>query len=353
MKALPKALLLMSIATAMATGVTARAGDGYSYDGTTRIRTTTTTTTRMQAPRLTFTHTPQWQQVSGTPVFMVRDEDRPDFDMFRYGNTYYIYDNGNWFRANRWNGTYQWFDEAYVPSALARVPEAEWRSYPSAWGYTETSLRRDPNDPRVLYEERRTVIPNPSIEWRSAPRWRLVPGTQVYMARNAGPMNYDMFRVGSTFYIYADNGEWYRANRWNGQFVAIDSRNVPMAISRVPEREWRSYPSEWANLGWRRNGGMDPLDYRHAPAAPRIVLHGTPQWRMITGTPVYVSTNHEADFDLFRLGNTYYLYDDGYWYRSSRWNGTFTATHPSRVPREFQRVPRNQWRDGPPAWSYR
>lgn len=375
MKALPKALLLLSIATAMATGAAAGADDRYSNDVNAGVRVNA----NVQAPRLTFSHPPQWRQVSGTPVYMVHDEDRPDFDMFRYGGNYYLYDDGNWFRADRWNGRYQRFDERDVPTALARVPEIEWRSYPGAWanrysGSNTGQGNRDWND-RYGYsddrdrnrslDERRMNAPDPRADFRSTPRWRQVPGTQVQMVPDARNAGYDMFRAGSSYYIYGDNGQWYRSNRWDGQYQWLDSRDVPMTIARVPEREWRSYPSEWANRDTRINDPSSRTrledrnardnrylrDYRYAPPAPRITMRTAPSWRRLPGTAVYVATNNQADFDLFRVGNTFYLYNNGYWYRSNQWNGTFTSTDQARVPREFQRVPGSAWRHGPPSWA--
>ena len=61
-----------------------------------------------------------------------------------------------------------------------------------------------------------------------------------------------MFRYGSNYYVY-DNGYWYRANRWNGPFVAITFNAVPGDFRTVPRREWRTYPSEWMAMNMSRH----------------------------------------------------------------------------------------------------
>jgi hypothetical protein len=200
--------------------------------------------------------------------------------------------------------------------------------------------------------------PDVRADFRTTPRWRLVSGTRVYVPMDTD-LSYDLFRAGNGYYLYADNGLWYRANAWNGNYVRVDVRDVPSTIAMVPQAEWRSYPSEWANrdmrddrsYGNRNSDDRYVRDYRNAPAAPRIVLRTAPRWRMVPNTRIYVATNTSTEYDLFRVGNAYYLYDDGYWYRGTRLNGAFVVTSEDRVPREFIRVPRSQWRHGPPEWA--
>ncbi len=98
-------------------------------------------------------------------------------------------------------------------------------------------------------DDRRAPAP-PVIAFRRSPRWVTVPGTRVYVVNRNERPGYDIFRYGSTYYIY-DNGWWYRSNRWNGRFVAIDERMVPTAFYDVPRAEWRSYPSGWENRAWQ------------------------------------------------------------------------------------------------------
>lgn len=389
MRSLAKALPVLMLAGLAINGCAATAGD--------RAQSTTPyrggTYAEVEAPRVSFRTAPQWIQVPGTTVYMVRHEQRPRFDLFRHGANYYIYDRGTWFRAPDWNARFTRFDERDVPVALMRVPENEWREYPEAWAsrsWEERSRYQGAGyerDRQGRYSER---MPNPRADFRMAPRWRTVPGTRVSVAQN-GNARYDMFRVGSTFYVYNDNGDWYRANRWDGDYRWMDSRDVPREIARVPEREWRNYPAEWANDArsgrrddrasrddgrWddRASRGEDDdrwddrsyrddermsgdhrdrgwRDYRNAPPAPRISMRLAPQWRTVPGTRVAVVANNPHNFDLFRVNNEFWLYADGYWYRANRWNGDFTAVDEARVPREMERVPRSHWRGEPPSWA--
>ena len=85
------------------------------------------------APRITFTTSPHWVTVPGTTVYRVRDDERPSYDMLRYGSRYYVYDQGYWYRSSRWNGPFVTIEERYVPTVFYDVPRTHWRNYPPGW----------------------------------------------------------------------------------------------------------------------------------------------------------------------------------------------------------------------------
>lgn len=86
----------------------------------------------------------------------------------------------------------------------------------------------------------------PRILFKSAPHWEAVPGSKVYLVRAEERPAYDLFRLGSLFFLF-DQGHWYRSSRQDRGYVVIDERYVPVAISGVPSRHWRSYPKGWLN----------------------------------------------------------------------------------------------------------
>ncbi len=98
------------------------------------------TTTAPAPPTITFTTEPPVVAVPNSRVYVVRQDVRPDYDMFRYGNNWYVYDNGYWYRATDWNGTYTVVNQRSVPMAFRTVPRTEWRSYPTTW--TTVTTRR-------------------------------------------------------------------------------------------------------------------------------------------------------------------------------------------------------------------
>lgn len=82
---------------------------------------------------ITFQSRPHWTGVPGTRVEVIPAPERPAYDVFRYGGTYYAYDNDRWYSSNRESGNFIMIDERSVPSELTRVPREHWRHYPSAW----------------------------------------------------------------------------------------------------------------------------------------------------------------------------------------------------------------------------
>ena len=84
--------------------------------------------------QITFGTTPHWTSVRGTRVSVIRQSERPDYDMFRYGGRYYAYQNNRWYMSRRSRGQFNSIDDRYVPTELSRVPRDHWRNYPSGWG---------------------------------------------------------------------------------------------------------------------------------------------------------------------------------------------------------------------------
>ena len=85
------------------------------------------------APVVIFRTAPRWDVIPGTLVARVRDNERPDYDLFRYGSRYYAYDNGYWYRSARLDRPFVVINERSVPIAIAAVPHDQWRSYPPGW----------------------------------------------------------------------------------------------------------------------------------------------------------------------------------------------------------------------------
>lgn len=86
------------------------------------------------APAMEFQSTPRWVAVPGARgVYVVRDDMRPNQDIFRYNKRYYVYSGGNWYRSNRLNGRYVVVNERYLPVQFYEVPQAHWRAYPAGW----------------------------------------------------------------------------------------------------------------------------------------------------------------------------------------------------------------------------
>ena len=79
---------------------------------------------------VTFGSTPRWTGIRGTRVETAQ---RPDYDVFRYGNSYYAYNNNRWYTSSRGDGQFNAMDDRAVPSELSKVPRDQWHQYPTSW----------------------------------------------------------------------------------------------------------------------------------------------------------------------------------------------------------------------------
>jgi hypothetical protein len=95
------------------------------------------------------------------------------------------------------------------------------------------------------------------------------------------------------------------------------------------------------------------IDISNAPPAPRIVFRAPPHVQRFPGERVYVVDDPGVgDYDMFRYGGYYWVFREGYWYRSASWRGRFVVVHPRYVPTVFYQLPPTRWKhhpNGPPG----
>jgi hypothetical protein len=199
--------------------------------------------------QVNFGTTPHWVGVEGTSVQVIREGERPGYDMFRYGSYYYVYNNNRWYRSTQWRGRFILVDDRSIPSEFRRVPRNHWHSYPSAW---EGPNDQGPGGTSAYLQ----------VNFGTTPRWAGVQGTRVEEIPMAQRPGYDVFRYGGSYYAY-NNNRWYSSSRETGNFAAIDDRSVPSDLRSVPREHWRNYPSAWQNQnqtppGLEKKGGIPP-----------------------------------------------------------------------------------------------
>lgn len=88
-----------------------------------------------------------------------------------------------------------------------------------------------------------------------------------------------------------------------------------------------------------------------APPLP-VIFEAPPRVVVVPGSTVYY-VGRDCDYDVFRYGRHWYVFNDGYWYRSGSYRGPFVAVYPRYVPRAVVNVPPRYWRrhphGGPPG----
>jgi hypothetical protein len=95
------------------------------------------------------------------------------------------------------------------------------------------------------------------------------------------------------------------------------------------------------------------LDIGNAPPAPSFVFHTRPHRVYDRTSRVYVVDDPGLQgYDAFQYGGYYWLFNDGYWYRSRSWRGGFRVVQANDVPVAIYNVPRNRWKNHPSYASW-
>lgn len=203
-----------------------------------------------------FGTTPHWTYVNGTRVEVIRSDEAPDYDIFRYNGRYYVYNDNRWYSSDRPTGDYSYvYDVRSIPIELRQVPRSYWRVYPSYWSDDDVrddrsyGRDRDYDRDRSYDRDRDYDRGQPMtfrIDLRHRPRFVPVRGSSVMVIASQDRSDYDMFKYRGNYYVYED-GRWYMSTHWRGPYNYIRPSEVPASFTRVPRNLWLTYPAEWPN----------------------------------------------------------------------------------------------------------
>ena len=91
----------------------------------------------------------------------------------------------------------------------------------------------------------------------------------------------------------------------------------------------------------------------NAPPPPPFAFARAPRLARVSGTSVYVVVDDGLDCDMFRYQSSWYVFYEGYWYRSRSYDGHYVAVDVRSVPRDVVTLPPKHWRrhphGGPPG----
>jgi hypothetical protein len=191
-----------------------------------------------------------WERVPGTQISIIRQDQRPVYDMFSFDSNYYVYDKGFWYRSQQLNGPYISFEASTLPPEFHTVPRTSWLSYPSDWSVSTSGSDNiamgQAGTAGTIPTANVTVASDwaPTVSFSTAPHWTAIPGTGIYQVRASERPKYDLFRYGANYYVY-QNGGWYKASRTNGPYASITVDAVPPTFRSVRQNYWVTYPTGW------------------------------------------------------------------------------------------------------------
>ncbi len=96
--------------------------------GTTYLGFTTGVDAAPPPPRAVVVEEPAVAMV-GAGVYVVTDP-AVQYDMFRFGATWYLYSDGYWYRAASHRGPFAVVDVRYVPREVVNLPPGHWKHHP-------------------------------------------------------------------------------------------------------------------------------------------------------------------------------------------------------------------------------
>ena len=272
----------------------------------------------------TFTVEPQMSVIPDSRVYYIRD--RSDYDMYRYGSTWYVADQGNWYRSDSWHGPFLAVSFTSVPHDIAVVPADYRHSWMVSSAYTRGNDEKAPHH----YANR---------EFHHKPHMGRIPDTDVYYDREA--TDYDLYRYHHHYYL-VDDGFWFRANSWMGPFAQVKMHHVPGEVLSIPVQ----FRHDWVATTSMRE-----------PEENTAVINTNAYWqsgRTFTVHPRMVvvpdtdieSIQDTGDYDLYHYGSEWYLADNGAWYHAGSWAGPFVSISVGNVPLDVRSVPsqyRHNW----------
>ena len=157
------------------------------------------------------------------------------------------------------------------------------------------------------------------------PKMNFVPNTDVYYQRRAP--GYDLYRHANRWYL-VQGGDWYVASTWRGPFASVDVATLPEGLTEIPA----DYRKHWGDEDYK--SWTSQRTFTRKPRMTSIATDGVSYAR------------EQADFDLYRRGSTWYLVENGVWFRSDSWKGPFVSIRTRDVPKAVRSIPpayRRHW----------
>jgi len=75
---------------------------------------------RFWSSGMTFDVQPELRVIPSTNVYYLRDNN--GYEMYRYGNTWYVMDSGRWYSANTWRGPFVSITVGSIPRDIMNLP---------------------------------------------------------------------------------------------------------------------------------------------------------------------------------------------------------------------------------------
>ena len=245
---------------------------------------------------------------------------------------YYLLAGENWLTTESLFGS--WTIPDRLPSDLKKLPNGEnWDHVRKA---AAAEVSKSSKAPKVFYADQ----PAELIVFAGDPVYKKIAETQLQYATNTDSWVFTDSADGQIYYLVA--GRWFRASQLQGPWTYAGN-DLPADFQKVPRGDdldevLASVPgtpeAEDAVL-LAQIPTTAVVKRADAEAQAKVTYNGVPKFESIAGTTLSYATN--ADADVIRVEDIYYLCLNAVWFSSSSPTGPWTVV--SAVPEVIYTIP--------------
>ena len=252
--------------------------------------------------------------------------------MMLYSNTdkaYYLNGNNSWFSANDING--EWLQAKQLPAGLQETADAQ--------GLKE--IEHPDNTSSIIPEIIISEEPAELISVAGKPDYSQVDGAGLLYVNNTSSVL--ILDISEQDYYTLISGRWFTSKSLadGATWTYVESSKIPPEFNNIPNND------KTATLRAAIPGTSEANDaildatipqtaevQRNSPS-PEVSYDGNPEFEGTGAKDVDYAVNSPAT--VIKFGNTYYLCEDGIWYKSSSPTGPWEVC--TTVPGAIYEIP--------------
>jgi hypothetical protein len=287
-------------------------------------------------PRIIYSATPAvLVLVDGPPVFRpasIRDAEQVINTralIVKMNNTFYLTAASHWYEAPSLEGP--WKSMSVIGSALSEIERAA--------GDQVDLMRPDetPDQPPAIYV---STVPAELVQTTSQPQLLPIEGTQLFQVQNSD--NAIFMDVDTNDYYVLISGRWFKAKSLNGLWAFVPYKSLPADFAKIPFDHPKasvlvSVPgTPQAKEAVIANSIPQTATVNRSAAKLDVTYDGAPQFRPITGTPLYYALNTPTP--VIRVdAHSYYSVQNGVWFVATSPGGPWVVA--TSVPAVIYSIP--------------
>lgn len=253
-----------------------------------------------------------------------------NWDLFKVGDDYYLRDDESWLKGASLSG--EWQATTSLPEQFSKLPDEE------SWKDSRAAMPPKPYEgapPKVIYSD----APAELILFDGEPKLEDVPNTGLQWASNSES---DVFYMPptSTWYVLL-SGRWFRSTSLDGPWT-FTTPDLPDDFRRIPDGTpyytVRASVPGTSESDEARLKAMIPQTARvktDGSVTASVSYVGDPDFQPVEGTQLSYAANTDAQ--VIRVGDKYYVLQDGIWFVGDSPEGPFAVA--TSVPQEIYEIP--------------